>query len=125
MKEIITSRMKVLALGVIDVVQALPRGDVGTVLGKQLLRSATGIGANYRSACKAKSQADFIAKIAIAEEEADETQYWLELLVESKLISGGEFSALYNEARELTAILASSGKTAKHNLNSVRVSGRP
>jgi four helix bundle protein len=125
MREVIISRMKSLALEVIGVVQALPRGDVGTVLGKQLLRSATAIGANYRSACKARSQADFIAKIAIAEEEADETQYWLELLVESRLISDGAFAVLHNEARELTAILASSGKTAKQNLSSARVSSRP
>ena len=85
------------------------------MLCRQLLRSVTSIGANYRSACRAKSRADFIAKIAIAEEESDETQYWLELLFESGLIDEGSFRGLFDEADQLTAILASSGKTAKSN----------
>jgi four helix bundle protein len=115
--ELIT-RMKALALGSIRLMDGLPRSETGVVLGRQLLRSATAVGANYRSACKAKSSADFIAKIAIAEEEADETQYWLELLFESGIIPEDDFRSLHGEARELTAILASSGKTAKQNLAS-------
>jgi four helix bundle protein len=86
-KNEIISRMKALALETIRLANGLPADQVGTVLGKQLLRSASAVGAHYRSACKAKSGADFIAKIAIAEEEADETQYWLELLFESGEIS--------------------------------------
>jgi len=113
MKNQIISRMKGLALETIRLVRSLPRTDAGNVLGKQLLRSATSIGANYRSACKASSRADFVAKIAIAEEEADETQYWLELLFESGVIREEAFSPLHDEAKQLTAILASSGKTAK------------
>jgi four helix bundle protein len=115
-KNEIVSRMKALALETIRLINALPANQIGAVLGKQLLRAATAVGANYRSACKAKSGPDFIAKIAIAEEEADETQYWLELLFESGMIAEGDFRRLHAEARELTAILASSGKTAKANL---------
>ena len=72
-------------------VEQLPQTETSRILGKQLIRSVTSVGANYRAACKAKSRADFIAKIAIAEEEADETQYWLELLQESGLISEKRF----------------------------------
>ncbi len=120
MKDVIISRMKGFALETIRLVQGLPRTDTSSILGKQLLRSATAIGANYRSACKAKSAADFVAKIAIAEEEADETQYWLELLFDSGMLAADVFYRLHDEARQLTAILASSGKTAKQNLMSQR-----
>ncbi len=115
MKHQIASRMKRLALETIRVVQTLPKTETRDVLCRQLLRSVTSVGANYRSACRAKSRADFIAKIAIAEEESDETQYWLELLFESGLIDEGSFRELFDEADQLTAILASSGKTAKSN----------
>jgi four helix bundle protein len=118
MKDQIISRMKRLALESIDLVQSLPRSDAAITLGRQLIRSATSIGANYRSACRAKSRADFIAKVAIAEEESDETQYWLELLHDSGMIGKEKFDKLFGEANELTAILASSGKTAKENLRS-------
>jgi len=91
MKHQIASRMKRLALETIQMVEQLPQTEASRILGKQLIRSATSVGANYRAACKAKSRADFIAKIAIAEEEADETQYWLELLQESGLISEKRF----------------------------------
>ena len=116
MKSEIISRTKSLALDTIRLVQSLPRRDTQNVLGKQLLRSATSVGANYGAACKAKSRADFVAKIAVAEEEADETQYWLELLFESGMIEEETFRCLHDEARQLTAIMASSGKTAKENL---------
>jgi four helix bundle protein len=117
MRDEIISRSMELALEIIRLVQSLPGGDVANVIGKQLLRSATSVGANYRSACKAKSRADFVAKIAVTEEEADETQYWLELSVESGLISEDAFKRLHEEARQLTAIMAASGKTAKSNLS--------
>ena len=115
MKHQIASRMKRLALEVICLVERLPPNGPGDVIGKQLVRSVTSVGANYRAACRARSRADFIAKIAIAEEESDETQYWLELLRESGKISEDRFRPLYEEADQLTAILASSGKTAKQN----------
>jgi len=108
-------RMLNYAIGVIRLVEKLPSGQTSGVLGKQLVRCSTSIGANYRGACKAKSKADFIAKLAIAEEEADESQYWLELLASIGQVSDKDFKQLHTEAMELTAILASSGKTAKLN----------
>ena len=86
------------------------------VVCRQLIRSATSVGANYRSACRAKSMPDFICKLKIAEEEADETIHWLQLLVDSNLIEESKISHLINEANELTAIMTASGKTAKSNL---------
>ena len=80
-------RTKRIALDAIRLVNSLPRGRSADVIGRQLLRSATSIGANYRAACRAKSKADLIAKLVIVEEEADESLYWMELLVESGLAS--------------------------------------
>jgi four helix bundle protein len=79
----------------------------------QLLRSSSSVGANYRAACKGKSTADFINKIVIVEEEADESIYWLELLEESGLVQNSNILFLKNEAKELTAIFTAIGKTAK------------
>ena len=83
------------------------------VIGKQLVRSATSVGANYRSACRGKSRKDFIAKLAIVEEEADESQYWLELLDTMGGIDGTQLRSLHREAGELTAIMVASRKTAR------------
>ena len=94
-------------------VNALPRNTVGQVIGRQLLRSATSAGANYRAACRAQSHADFAAKLSIAVEETDESLYWLELLVESGLIKPGRLTELRNEAKELLAISVAARKTAK------------
>ena len=88
---------------------------VSSVIAKQLIRCATGIGANYRSALRGKSKSDFIAKLAIAEEEADESCYWLELLISLEFEPKEEIKLLYKEANEITAILTASGKTAKAN----------
>jgi len=82
------------------------------VLKKQIIRSTTSVGANYRAVCRAKSRADFIAKIKICLEEADETQYWLELFFELHLIEEKRFTELYRETDELIAIFVSSAKTA-------------
>jgi len=95
-KHEINSRMKNLALEIIRL-EGLPRTEVSQILGRQILRSATSVGANYRSVCRARSRADFIARVAIAEEEADETQYWLELLHESGPIRGDHFERLFDE----------------------------
>lgn len=108
-------RTREFALRVIRMVRALPRTQEGAVLGKQVLRSATSVGANYRSAQRGKSKADFIAKLAIAEEEADETCYWLELIIEAELLSKDRMEPLLAEAKEITAILTAAGKTAKKN----------
>lgn len=93
----------------------MPKNDEGFILGKQLLRSGTSVGANYRSACKAKSTADFINKIIIIEEEADECCYWLELIIEADIIDKKQVELLLKEANELIAIFTSAGKTAKEN----------
>ncbi len=80
-----------------------------------MLRSATSVGANYRAACKGKSTADFINKIVICEEEADECIYWIDLLMEAELVQPNQVITLRNEANELTAIFTTIGKTAKEN----------
>ncbi|MGA2467480.1 MAG: four helix bundle protein [Thermodesulfobacteriota bacterium] len=84
----------------------------GRVIGKQLIRSGTSVGANYRSACKGRSKAEFAAKLGIVEEEADETAYWLELIVEGGLLEKNLVEPLLKEANEIVAIMASSRKSA-------------
>ncbi|MDJ0678135.1 MAG: four helix bundle protein [Calothrix sp. MO_167.B42] len=107
------SRTKQLALRVIRLIEALPNNRTANVIGNQLLRSATSVGANYRAACRAKSTADLIAKLSIVEEEADETIYWLELLVESSLISFAKLKDLMQEASEILAMTVASIKTLR------------
>lgn len=106
-------RTKDFGLRVIRLTESLPRSRTASVIGKQLLRSATSVGANYRSACRGRSKADFISKLGIALEEADESLYWLELLVEANLVSKSKVAALIEEADQLVAILVASTKTAK------------
>jgi len=108
-------RTKSFALRIINLVEALPKGRIAEVIGRQLLRSGTSVGANYRSACRAKSPADFIAKMGIVEEETDETIYWLELLVVSGLVNKKDITDLLDEANQLLAMTVSSIKTAKRN----------
>jgi four helix bundle protein len=90
--------------------------QVSKVLGNQLLRAGTSVGANYRSACRARSKADFISKITIVEEEADECVYWLELIELSETLTTNDVAILKKEASELTAIFTASGKTAKESI---------
>lgn len=111
-------RTKKFALRVIKLCRSLPAGRDAEVIGKQLLRSATSVGANYRAASRARSQADFISKITICEEEADESGYWLELIIESDLMKKELVNELWQEAGELTAIFTASGKTARANKKS-------
>jgi four helix bundle protein len=103
------------AVDVIKFIGTLPNGRALNVLSNQLLRSSSSIGANYRSACKGKSSADFINKIVICEEEADESIYWLDLLIESELVNPELLTSLKKESTELTAIFTAIGKTAKEN----------
>src|SRR4030042_3347418 len=114
-KKDLKERTKKFALKVIKVVEMLPRGRIADILGRQLLRSGTSVGANYRSACRARSTADFISKMGIVEEEADETIYWMELLVESELIHKDEVIRLIDEANQILAITISSIKTARRS----------
>ncbi len=107
------ARTKTFALRIIKMSKEIPKSDdAGRVIIKQILRSGTSVAANYRASCRSRSQAEFIAKIGTVEEEADETALWLELLVESGIMPEGKLSALLLEANELTAIMASSRKTA-------------
>src|SRR5512135_1325443 len=107
------SRTKRFALNVIILTEDLPKSRTTEVLGRQLLRSGTSVGANYRSACSARSTAEFIAKMGIVEEELEETLYWIELLIESGHLSADQAKDLIREAKELLAITVASIKTAK------------
>ncbi len=107
-------RTKAFALRVIRMYSKLPRHDaVAQVLGRQALRAGTSVGANYCEASRGRSKAEFISKVGDSLKEIEETEYWLELLVESGCVSLGKMTALLDEARQLTAILASISKRAK------------
>jgi len=93
--------------------QALPATEEARILGKQVLRSGTSVGANYRAACRARSRAEFIAKLGIVLEEADETVFWLELLLEGGIVKSEKLDNLLKEAQELTSIFVTSICTAK------------
>ena len=108
-------RTQKFAIDIIKFIETLSNGRALNVLSNQLLRSATSVGANYRSACKGKSTADFINKVTICEEEADESIYWLDLMIESGLVNSSILPVLKKEATELTAIFTAIGKTAKEN----------
>jgi four helix bundle protein len=94
-------------------VESLPRSRTADIIGRQLLRSGTSIGANYRAACRGKSKADVISKLAIVEEEADETVYWLELLIESKVVEPSRVDSLLRETNEIVAMVVASIKTLR------------
>jgi four helix bundle protein len=113
MKEELEKRTKLFALNVINFVAALPSNRTCEVIGRQLLKSGTSIGANYREAGRAQSHNDFIHKIAICEKESAETQYWFELFLEGKLAQPEKSEKLRKEASELLAIFVASGRTAK------------
>lgn len=106
-------RMRAFALRVIRMTDTLPRRMSGDVLGRQVLRSATSVAANYRAACRAKSRADFVSKMGTVEEEADETAFWLDLIGAAELVPAAKLSALQQEADEPTAIAVASIKTAR------------
>jgi four helix bundle protein len=110
------NRTKELALRVIRLADALSPGRSADVIGKQLVRSATSVGANYRAACRGRSDATMIAKLDIVLEEADETLFWMELLTEAGLISEARVSDLMRETDEIVAMTVASLKTlrAKH-----------
>ncbi len=107
------NRTKQIALRVIRLVESLPNTSSAQIIGKQLLRSATSVGANYRAACRGKSTADVLHKLAIVEEEADESLYWLELLIESEIASAKKLSALIKDINEIVAMTVSSIKTLR------------
>ena len=108
-------RTRKFALSVIKFTEQLQRDDTSRTLGRQLLRSGTSVGANYRSACRSKSKADFISKMSTVLEEADETAFWIELLVDAEKANSQLAKPLLAEAKELIAIAASSINTARRN----------
>ena len=108
-------RTKAFALRILKLVDALPKTTAGRALASQIVRSGTSVAANYRAACRARSTADFIAKMGIVEEEADETLFWLELLEESGLVPAAKLTAIKREVDELIAITVASIKTARRN----------
>jgi four helix bundle protein len=107
-------RTKKLAVAIIKEVEKLPHSRVADVIGTQLVRSGTSIGANYRAACRSKSTADMINKLKIVEEESDETEYWLELLVEAGLVPEGQIADIYKETDEILAMTIASIKTLRN-----------
>ena len=112
------ARTKYFALRVMKLVDALPRTIQGRATANQIIRSATSVAANYRAACRARSRAEFIAKIGVVEEEADETAFWLELIIDSGLLKDAKIRPLLTEAGELVAIMAASRKSAVANRQS-------
>lgn len=113
--EQLKDRTKKMALDVFRIAVPIPHGREADVIGKQIIRSSSSVAANYRAACKARSKADFISKIGIVEEEADETAFWLEYLVDLQFVDPRKAEPLVKEIKELVAIFTASGRTAKQN----------
>jgi four helix bundle protein len=111
------ARTNQFALRIIRMVEALSRNRTSDVIGKQVLRSGTSVGANYRAACRAKSRADFISKTGTVEEECDESMYWMELLADSGQVKASRLEKLMEEADELLRIVVASSQTARRNAN--------
>jgi len=119
-RELLQQRTRKLAVQAIRLVGDLPRTPPADVIGRQLVRSATSVGANYRSACRARSRREFIAKMGIVEEEADETSFWLELLDECRLAPASRLVPLSRETGELLAITVASIRTARMGRRAAR-----
>ena len=112
-------RTKAFAVGIVRLVQELPRGRVADVIGGQLLRAGTSVAANYRSARRARSRRAFLAKMGIVEEEADESSLCLDLLIEARLVTSARVFELRHESEELVAITVASIRTARGDRGSV------
>ncbi|MEK6337027.1 MAG: four helix bundle protein [Acidobacteriota bacterium] len=111
--EELKNRSKQFAIRIVKLFRSLPKAEEARIIGKQVLRSGTSIAANYRAVCRARSKAEFIAKIGIVVEEADETVLWLELLVETDIVKEPRMASLLKESNELLAIFAASQYTAR------------
>ena len=109
------NRTRAFALRVVRLVETLPRTRTADVMGKQLLRCGTSVGANYRAACRGRSRREFIAKLGIVEEEADESIYWLELIADAGLLNRERLQPLLDEADALLSITIASIRTARAN----------
>jgi len=108
------NRTKQYTLRIVRLVRALPQNQEGWVIGKQLLRAGTSVGANYRAVCRARSTADFIAKLGIVIEEADESAFWLEIVIEAMMIKRELVEPLLKETNEIIAIMVASVMSSKH-----------
>jgi len=113
-------KTKQIALRVIRLVESLPDRFTAQIIGRQLLRSATSIGANYRAACRGKSTADLMHKLAIVEEESDESLYWLELLADSEIVSIQRLSELKKDINSIVAMTVASIKTLRSNKSKIQ-----
>jgi four helix bundle protein len=113
--EALQSRTKRFALDVVGLLDFLPNSEPGRTIKRQLARSATSVAANYRASCRARSHAEFTARIALVAEEADETLFWLIFTVEAKMTTTPALTRLHREAAELTAIFSTSAATARRN----------
>jgi len=102
-----------MGLRTLKLCEALPKGRSGDAIARQLVRSATSVGANYRAACRAKSRKDFVAKLAVVEEECDETLYWLEIIESAELMPPPRLAALKQEAEEILRIVVASIRTSR------------
>ncbi len=109
----LAARTKAFALRIIKMFSALPKTEEARVLGKQVLRSGTSVGANYREAKRARSKAEFISKVGDCLKELDETAYWLDLLAESGIVTPAKLTSLQDECNQLLAIFTATSKTAK------------
>ena len=101
-------RTKVFGLRIFKLVDALPKNLQGRAIGNQLVRSGTSVGANYRAACRARSRAEFISRLGVVEEEADESAYWMEMIIEAELLKPTLVKPLLAEANEIVAIITAS-----------------
>ncbi|MCX5733344.1 MAG: four helix bundle protein [candidate division NC10 bacterium] len=117
-------RTKQFTLRVMNLVDALPRTTTGRAIGGQLVRAGTSVGANYRAACRGRSKAEFAAKLGTVAEEADESCFWLELIVEGGLLEEGLVKPLLNEANELTAIFTAAAKTSRLSNRQSKIENR-
>lgn len=113
----LVQRTKDFALRIVRLSKSLPTSVEASVIGKQLLRCGTSVGANYRAACLSKSDKDFLNKIKICLEEADESCYWMELLIEADIIPEHKLGDLLNEAKQITSIMAAAAITTKKRIN--------
>jgi four helix bundle protein len=111
--EQLKARTKQFAIRIVRLFRALPKTEEARLVGRQMLRAGTSVAANYRAVCRARSRAEFIAKMGVVVEEADETAFWLEFLVDTEIIRPKRIEALLTEANELLAIFAASVRTAK------------
>jgi four helix bundle protein len=112
-KDELKGRTKKYALRIITLVESLPKTTTGRAIGNQLIRSGTSVGANYRAALRGRSRAEFISKLGIVIEEADESEFWLELLIESNLVEKKHIDPLLKETNEIIAIMVSTSKSAR------------